>query len=245
MRTAILICFLLVKISNAQIVNIERLRLYSDKKIQGDLQFNFSAVKNTREILNFNNNAIIQLVFKNSSLSFFENYSWMQINKTKIISNGFQHLRFTFRRTKTVQPEILLQNQQNAIWDIDTRILGGVGALFMFAKSDTFLLSVGTYLLYEYEDLIKDPSVNKNLRISISPHLSYKKTNTMVSFILYYQPIPNYIYDYRINAQIDLFFKVFKQLYFSNTFSVNYDTKPPVNLPNLFYRYYTGVGLKF
>ena len=245
MRTAILICFLLVKITNAQIVNIERLRSYSGKKIQGDIQFNFSAVKNTREILSFNNNATIQLVFKNSSLSFFEKFSWMQINKTKIISNGFQHLRFTFRRTKTVQPEILLQNQQNAIWDIETRILGGAGALFMFANSDTFLLSLGTYLLYEYEDLIKDTSVNKNLRMSISPHFSYKKSNTTVSLILYYQPVPNDIYDYRINTQIDLFFNVFKKLYLSNTFSLNYDTRPPVNLPELFYRYYTGVGLKF
>ncbi len=239
-------CLLFPSLFFGQIVNIEQLRGDEVKKgLHGEFAVSFGAIQNTRKILRWNASATMQYHRPKTIYSLFGNFSWLQINDTKIVSNGFQHLRFTYKLSEKFHPEVLFQIQQNPIWDIHQRFLSGGGMLVNFLREDSLHWKAGAYLLYEYEDLIKDTTINKNLRISTSTGITWLLKNMTFSLIAYYQPLPSDFADYRISGITRLKFHISKHLGWSNSFQFNYDTRPPENFPELFYNFSSGLTWDF
>ncbi len=229
-----------------QIINIEQLRNGKNKKgLHGELAASFGATRNTRKIIRWSASATTIYQRTKTAYALFGNFSWLQINDTKIISNGFEHLRFTYHLSRRLHPEVLIQFQQNPIWDIDQRMLSGGGLLVNIFRKDSLQWKSGVYLLYEYEDLIQDPAIHNDLRISTSTSLTAQLQKSSLSMILYYQPLLSYFSDYRISGVLRLKFQLFKHLGWSHSFQINYDTRPPQNLPDLFYNYSSGITFDF
>ncbi len=234
--------------STAQIVNIEKSRLDKKEGWIGNIDFNLNFTKNTRQIWQLNNRTGAQYNKGKHVLLFLADMGMIQSDNEQLLSRGFEHVRYNYLMGKKQKfaLEAFEQVQYNKIQKIKLRVLVGGGARYSFIKSDTNNLFIGTTPMYEYEELIDNATIERRVRLSNYFSFGFRLWKKVtVSSITYYQPDVVNFSDYRLSNESSLSIGVTDRLSFKVLYNLLYDSKPPIEVPNIIYSLSNGIGWKF
>lgn len=234
----LLLLFLFNSLS-AQIVNIENLRLMERKKngFAGNIEVSFNFTKNTRYITQLGNRNRIYYLRENDAFMLLTDLNYVGSNKQQLVNNGFQHLRYSYHLKKHayITPEAFQQTQYNAIQLINLRLLLGAGARTNAINKDSVNLSIGTFLMGEYEKQA-DRVINRHIRYSLFISFDYQfNKNTGLNLITYYQPDLLDPDDYRLSNETGFRIKITTKLRYKLVYNLTYDKYPPAGVPQTMY----------
>ncbi|WP_034228834.1 DUF481 domain-containing protein [Aquimarina pacifica] len=233
----------------AQIVNVENLRHEIDStgwsghvRLDGQLEKN-----NTSRILNFSNQLRLQYKREKSVWFLIHDMSFKEINATEIINNSTQHLRYSHELSSRVSYEAFLQSQSDKVSEIKIRALAGTGLRFNLYNAKKYKFFLGVTMMYEYENSVDDiENVQNNIRSS--NYVSFKiKPNDNISLVSsnYFQPLIDYISDYRILSETAIMLKIVKNLKFITTLYYIFDSFPVTNVAKEQYKLTSGLVYSF
>lgn len=238
--------------SNAQIVVIESSQL--DDTIpgwNGAINLDLYLTESTTQAFTANFGSSIRYSWKNQSLTSLNNYrAILQLDQeeTKSENQAYQHFRYNYDFNKVITGEAFVQGQYDYVLRIDFRGLIGLGPRFnlMPNKKNDFLF--GAITMFEYEEERGTDIIHRDIRFSFN--LIYNiniSDNTNVKLMGYYQPLANYIKDYRVSSSASFTTKITERLaWFINT-AVLYDAFPVQSpeIPKLTYNIRNGFSYTF
>lgn len=179
---------------------------------------------------------------------FLTDISFVQADNEELVSNGFEHIRYNYLlgQKKKFAIEAFEQVQYNKIQKIKLRMLAGAGGRYSFISSDTANLNLGITPMYEYEELTDDSTFSRTFRISNYLSFDFQVfKKALIRSITYYQPNAANFSDYRISNETSFSIQLTGSLNFKVTYNMLYDSKPPIEVPNLIYGLSNGLGWKF
>lgn len=233
--------------ASSQIVNIENARMRSDTVgWQGSLGAYGSLTQNTVQIFQAGLDAKLQ--YKTSGNSglwlILGNMDMLRVKSAKYVSNAMLHIRYNFKVNDWLRWEAFGQYQDNAVTQIDHRILVGTGPRFKLVDRKSFRMYFASLMMFENEKEITKPSVIHN-DIRNSSYLSFTwlpAANLDLVSTTYLQPKIDQFADCRILNQIS--FKVKATPHFSMSIRWNYlhDKFPAGTAPNTIYTFGTGLN---
>ncbi len=234
---------------NAQIVNIESLRMEQDSMgFAGIESFNFSIVQNTRRLLQINNNLAMQYRRVRNLFMLVNNVEYAKSADSDFERNGYIHLRHNYLLTQKWSTELFAQYQINLPLRIEGRTLLGVGLRYVLVKKENAGLAAGAAAMYENDVELDNAITNETMRGSFYlSALFNKKKRYAFSTILYYQPNFSAFNDYRLSGQTRFAFDLWKGLQFVASGVINYDAFPVVDaaIPRLTYKVTNGLSYTF
>lgn len=242
----ILLFILLPLCSFAQIINVENKRFSSHKEgFVGTFDLGLNLIKNTAQILQFNNNVHLQYSKENHTYLLLNDISFVQKEgEEDWLNKGYQHFRYIYQNKK-LGFEGFIQHQYDKAQKIQFRMLTGVGARWQLIKNDSLQFAMGFSTMNEYENPVDaDPFV----QIRLSHYLSFAfqvNENISLSTTNYYQPLLTNWSDYRMSSQTALKLALNKQFEFKIAGSITYDSQPAHAVPLLNYHVINGVSYEF
>jgi Protein of unknown function, DUF481 len=248
MRKFIIICivFFVPPVVHSQIVNIESARMQSDTVgWMGGAGTAVALTQNTAKIFSTDLEAYLQ--YKTSTDKglwlILGNYNFLKVDGSSIISNGFFHLRYNRKINEWLRWEIFGQYQNNAITQIDSRVLTGTGPRFKLVKNKILRLYAASLIMFEREKEKTNPVITHNdLRNSSYVSLTFTPTGNMeLISTTFFQPLFKKLSDYRILNQIT--YRVRATRHFSLSLKWNYlhDRFPAGSAPRTTYTFATGI----
>ena len=172
-----------------QIINVENKRLSNDKEgFVGTFDLGLNLIKNTAQILQFNNNVHLQYGKENHTYLLLNDISFVQKEgEEDWLNKGYQHFRYIYQNKK-LGFEGFIQHQYDKAQKIQFRMLMGAGARWQLVKNDSLQFAMGFSTMNEYENPVDaDPFV----QIRLSHYLSFAfqvNENISLSTTNYYQP---------------------------------------------------------
>lgn len=242
----ILVLILLPLCSFGQIINVEKKRLSSEKEgFAASFDLGLNLIKNTAQILQFNNSAHLQYRQKKSTYLFLNDISFVQKQgEEDWLNKGYQHFRYIYQ-DKRLGFEGFVQHQYDKAQKIQLRMLTGVGVRWQLMQSDTLQFALGLSTMNEYENPLEgDPFV----QIRLSHYLSFAfhlNENISLSTTTYYQPLLTSWDDYRMSSQTALKLAINHHFQFKIAGNVTYDSEPVSDVPFLNYHVVNGVSYQF
>lgn len=235
---------------SAQVVNIEGKRIHTDTTgFAGHIDLGMSLEKNVAQLLNINGNSLIQYKTKNRRhlFLFMADAGIVRSGGVDLINRYLGHIRYNTRFIKDwLKWEALMQFQRNPLIDIQVRYLYGSGFRFKLSETNKYRIYLGTTYIFEHERGFNDNREEFNHRWSNYFSFSILPTeNFTLKSTTYYQPILTLFEDYRLMEDIRLEFKITKNLTYTTSFEMIYDTRPPAGVPQLIYLVRNGLGYKF
>lgn len=236
--------------SRAQIVNVENSRLHSDTTgWMGGAGASVNLNKNAVQI--FGVNVESQLQYKttdNKSIWFIlGNYSFLKAGDSKLVSQGFFHLRYNYKINSWLRWEVFGQYQNNPVLFIDHRLLFGTGPRFRIYRKDKTRLYAATLLMLEDEKERTQP-VLKHTDLRNSSYLSLSFIpNSQLDIVntIFYQPLLKEFSDYRLLNQLAVKVKAGKHITLGIKLNYLYDARPAGTAPGTTYNFATGVDFDF
>ena len=233
----------------SQIVNVESLRKVTDtSKWSGNVSLDVALIKNTNEIFKVKTGAHIQYAKEKNLMLFVSNLNFQQLESSKFVNRGVQHLRYNYKFQPKLAWEIFVQGQYDAVSNIDFRGLVGTGPRFKVGSSERFKFYLGSLMMYEYEKSEETFGTNINRDLRGSAYFSfglYPQDQISVVSTTYYQPKFSAFADYRISSETSVAFKVYKNLGFSSSFTLLFDAFPPTGIPKTQYEWTNGLVYTF
>jgi hypothetical protein len=243
-----------------QIVNVESLRLNArDKKLSGIVDLDFSVRKNKAGqtvVIGADIGAQWNLGAKNR-LIFLSGYHLTQFNDTddpttpsrNFNNQAFGHLRYNLDLSPIISLEAYSQAQWDEVQEIDIRFLNGAGLRFELLQNDTASFYFGLSYMLEYEETSERPeaiTINEHQRLStylsgqlgLNPFLNF-------NYVLYFQPRPAELEDFRISSNIGLSIRLSGKINFTTSASLLYDSRPPATVPKTQYFLSNGIRMNF
>ncbi len=231
----------------AQIVNIEDKRGSLKDTIawyeRGDLGFNW--IKNTQSVLSINAGFQFEYQHHNRRILSITNVQFVKAGQTNFVNQGFQHLRYNISFSSWYAQEFFGQLQYNENLRITLRGLLGSGGRFRLTGQSKQSAYLGIAYMFEYDEETNGP-IHHDHRMS--SYLSLRLTpaqNVTLASTSYYQPLIADFKDFRLSSNTTLIFKFSKQVSFTNTLSLLYDSRAPEGVPPLSYNYRSGIRYEF
>jgi hypothetical protein len=237
-----------LKLSLAQIINIEEQRMKEKDGWQGLIRADFYTSKNKKEFYRFNVGSQLQYKKKKNTFISSNNLRMIFTDEDDIENRGFQHFRYNRELDSHFVWEAFTQLQTDHILQIKLRWLIGSGPMFKLYNKEKTKIRVGSIYMYEYEEEAGTDIIHRNHRLSNYLTLSYKFNKVFSLYnITYYQPRLDKFHDYRLSSGTSLGIKVFKNLSLNVSFQMNYDAYPVENaeIEKLTYTMLNGVSYKF
>ena len=264
----ILLTFLLCGQTNAQILNIERLRVEKDSinYFTGKAGLNFSMF--IRNAGKNNPNNYLQLTFDGNIAFISAKHSYLLLNyynyllvnydsraeRNTVASTGYSHFRTNFFYRSPFSYELFVQAQADKARGLELRTLAGGGIRYRLLRTKNATIYVGTGLMHEHEEW-ENPGEETNIIISdqlkSTNYVSLKtKLNDYVSTegIVYYQVgYADVIERYRnrVSGDITLQVKLTNRLNLRTNFNCTYEDEPIVPITNFVYSISNGVQVQF
>ncbi len=236
----ILILFLLFvsTFAHAQILNVEKRRGTQSKDgWAGNIDFSGKYTKNTKEVYQFSNKALIQYKQGLKNYLILSDLKIIKKNQEDLINKGAIHLRYIkqIKDSVDISYEVFVQTQFNAVQKINQRSLLGGDFRFKIVGNDTINFNLGTGAMLEYEVSTLDTYATA---IRFTNYVSF---NWIISqawkfkLITYYQPKVNEISDYRLSNESSLSYQISKQFSIVGVFNGLFDSSPIEGIPNQIY----------
>ncbi len=106
--------------AEAQILNVQKSTLEKDtSKVKGtitgtmDLYNRSAAADDPVEFFEYKIKSSIGVFFKNSSLAFINDFGYSELNGSKLLNSGYQHVRYSMQEDKNWHPEFFAQFQHD------------------------------------------------------------------------------------------------------------------------------------
>lgn len=247
-KTIILFILIILSTLNifAQIVNIEDKRSTFTDSIgwfeTGELSGQWK--KNKTEILSVRAGFQLEFQYKKRILLSISKLNFASADMKNFINEGFQHLRYTRLINNRFGFEAFGQAQYNEQLSLKLRILFGSGMRLNLCQGKS-KCNLGLSTMYEYDEE-SDDVTHKDFRLSsyfsaVIPFSDKIKLYTTS----YYQPLLNNFNDFRLSSQSKLVMGITKKVSATITFSILYDSRAPVDSPDLSEDLYGGIRYKF
>jgi len=233
-------------VSYSQVINVESKRIRTDTVgWSGNADVTYDIVKNTEYIFNIGLTSQLQYKSKKFLTFFLADYRMVKAAGTKYINTGYIHLRYDQKVFQKLTWEFFTQGQFNQVLNIGFRGLAGTGPRYKIYDSDKFRLYIASLYMYEYEENNNKTLFRRNHRSSSYITFTVDFDRFEIVHTTYYQPKFTDLKDYRVASQTKLKINIFKQLYFTTTFSYRYESVPFPNIPKTTYSITNGLSLKF
>lgn len=233
---AVIFLISVLKIS-AQVLNIERERIKTDTVgWSGTGTVTFDLIKNTKQLTKAGLGLHVQYKTERSLYLALSDYELIKTGADDFSNKGMQHLRYNYKLTNFITLEAFTQAQFNKVLQIDFRGLAGAGPRFKLLGVNQFRIYAGTAYMFEYEKPSGglDPEYNHRL----SSYLSFTfriSDNLTVINTSYYQPRFELLSDYRLSHNLDLLFKISRNLSYSLALEHLTDSHPIEGIPKQVY----------
>ncbi len=240
----VLLCFS----SQAQLVNIEKVRKDKKEGFQGAVGVTLSLTQNTKQIFQANNQTHLQYHKNAHTILAINNIGYMRVEGDNLINNGFQHLRYNYDLIPDLLTlEALTQHQYNSIRLLQRRFLLGGGPRFKVFENENFRLFLAPLAIYENE-LFSDEEQTRTSKLKGNLYLSAGiDLNEQLNFshTTYYQPDLAAFSEFRLASETSLNFKISENFSFEAVFDLAYDSHPLEDIPKLFYTLRNGITYSF
>ncbi len=217
-------------ILNAQLVNIESQRMQVDSVrfvLKSDLLFDYSN-NNGDYLSQFTGNISTQLKSKDLKriYMFIGSYNTERSKDQDFQKSYFLHLRLNQKITNVFRFEVFLQDQYNAILNINRRKLFGAGLRLKFLSTPAVKAYLGNAYMYEHEKIDDSDIEYYNNRNStyVSFTINFPKSNVNITETLYFQPKYNDLGNHRVFQQLQAQFPINKVLSFTTQFTYFYNS---------------------
>ena len=246
----VILAFLLLagaSFSNAQIVNVESKRSGNKQEgWHGSLNLNLNFTRNTGDVFDYGAKGTMQYLKERHRLLVLTDLSRVVAGGTDFINRGYEHVRYNydFGEKRNFSFEAFQQAQFNGIQRIQFRHLTGAGLRWNAVENDSLKLWVGTLPMYEYEELTTG-IIERNLRQSsyVLFFIAFRKFEFQT--INYYQPRFDDFSDFRFSSSNNIEFGVLSWLRFVTCLDLTYDSRPPVDVPDLVFTFKNAIKLEF
>ena len=242
----LLLFILLPLYSFGQIINVENQRFSTNKEgFVGTFDLGLNLIKNTAQILQFNNNVHLQYSKENHTYLLLNDISFVQKEgEEDWLNKGYQHFRYIYQNKK-LGFEGFIQHQYDKAQKIQFRMLMGAGARWQLVKNDSLQFAMGFSTMNEYENPVDaDPFVQIRLSYYLSCAFQVNE-NISLSTTNYYQPLLTNWRDYRMSSQTTLKLALNKQFEFKIAGNITFDSQPAEAVPLLNYHVINGVSYEF
>jgi len=245
----------------AQILNIERLRMEKDtaKHFQFKTTFGLNVFNRSAGIEDpvnlFGYNLDVNAIYypKRHAYVFVSNFDYLRINESDFLNFGFVHGRVNFNRENKINYETYLQYSFDNFRGLDPRLLAGGSVRINMIKNDRIDFILGLGGLQEWETW-QHPYTDEVVQVSLlksSNYLSLRATlndYVDVNLVNYYQiGYDRDISDFRqrINSSTIINTKITERFSLTNTFDISYENRPIVPVTNVIFAFRTGLSLNF
>jgi hypothetical protein len=249
------------KRADAQILNIERLRMEKDtakyfqfKTTFGLNHYNRSAgVDDPVNLFGYNLDVNAIYYPAKHAFVFVSNFDYLKINDADFLNFGFVHGRVNFLREEKVNYEVYGQYSFDNFRGLDPRLLIGGSVRLSTIKTDRLTLLVGIGGLKEWETW-QHPYLEEIRQISLFKSSNYFSLRATlndfvdVNLVNYYQVgFDRSISDFRqrFNSSTIINTKISDRFSLTNTFDLSYENRPIVPITNLIFSFRTGLSLDF
>lgn len=233
-QTLIVLLFLSVNCTHAQIMNIEQYRMENDTAgWAGNASLSLQYLKNTTELVNAGVSVHLQYKAKKCLFLWKTSYILVKAKGENLANDCAQHLRYNYFMNEWLIPELFTQFQFNDALNVNFRWLAGAGPRFRVLHTKPLNLFAAAAYMYEYEELINPIVQHNDHRLSCYISFSLKFLNNMNFFsTTYFQPKINEFSDYRLSSQADLKIKISRHFGFTLSYIYFYDTVPAESTPH-------------
>lgn len=176
-------------------------------------------------------------------------YGWK--DKKQYSNQALIHLRYVGYLTKILQAEFFGQYNYNKAILLSSRNLYGSGIRIKILTYDEILkVRYGISFFYEIETYdmpiyFRHPRKTNGMKLSNYLTAFFNPNDYFsLSTIAYYQPLMKNFSDYRILSETTVYSKISKNVYFTFTFNLAYDSRPPDNKKKYDLRSLTGIIVK-
>lgn len=224
--------FILILLSNTAYsqVNIESIRNKNNKNVAGEIQLGSNIQIGNVKLVALSAATTQFYSINKHHFLIKANYNIGVQDKKKYLDDSFLHLRWTWMFYKLLGVEIFTQVQKNEFTLLNLRQLNGIGIRTELFKNNDHVLSLGTGLMTDYEDILKLNQKTLTLRSTsyISFVQNFSKSN-QIAITSYFQPRITDASDYRIQIEGLIRLKLVKNIniYIDNTIVYSYDTQTP------------------
>ena len=234
--------FIIVSKLQAQIINIEdkRSHIADTTAWFGRIDLGFKLHQNQSTIFTLTGGMQLEYVKMKQLLLFSNSFNLIKIEADNFINDGFQHIRYNYRMNKKLTYEAFIQGQYNQKILIKFRGLIGTGLRYQpFPKEKVFF---GLSYMYQYEvesvtnDTRRENRLSSYLSFSINP-----RPNFRLAHISYIQPLIADFRDIRLSSKTTLNINLTNKLLFQTSFSITFDSRLPVDIPNTIYSFDNGL----
>lgn len=222
----------------SQIINTERLRLNAQEEgWAGTVTLSANLIQNVRQSSQVGILAGVEYLKKPHRMLILTQYKLNSIDGAVGQNQGYSHIRYNRDIGKRWIAEGFVQVQFNAVQLMRLRSLTGAGPRLRIADTDTFQCFVGSLYMFEYEELNDGlGTINRDHRQSTYLNLGFRLSDqARVDHITYFQPKWADLADFRLSTETRLQVKITEKLALRTTFSLLHDSRPPIDLPNVYY----------
>jgi len=223
--------------ADAQVLNIERERIKTDTVgWSGTGKLSLNLVSNTKQFTEAGFGLHVQYKTLRSLYLALSDYELIKSNEDDFSNKGMQHLRYNYKLTRSITLEAFAQAQFNKVLGLDFRGLAGTGPRVKIIGADRVRIYAATAYMYEYEEPAGNFETERNHRLSsyLSLTLRLNDNLTLIN-TSYYQPRIDDFRDYRLSHNLDLLFKISKNLSYSLALEHLTDNRPVTGMPRKVY----------
>lgn len=225
-------------ISNAQIINTERMRINAaEEGWSGTITLRADVIQNVRQSTRLGLLTGAEYLKKRHRFLVLANYKLNRIDGSIGQNQGYGHIRYGYDLGSKWIAEAFSQTQFNAVQLLRLRALQGIGLRFEIADNDTFRCFIGSHYMYEYEELNDDVNtIHRHHRQSNYFSLGFRiGDHARIDHVTYVQPRWAYLSDFRISTETRLQVEITEKLALRTSFFLLYDSRPPDTLPTTYY----------
>lgn len=179
---------------------------------------------------------------------FVYNYGFGKSSGVVNTQRSFLHYRMGFLHTEFRATEFFAQIESDKFKDLNLRSLGGVGERFSIFQTDKLKNNLGLGAFYS-EEIIESGGQKTTFhqgRFNFYYSLAYKidEVSTFEN-VVYFQPVVDYLSDYRIYFDSSLSFKIYEDFQFQMGYQLSHDSIPPEGIKKQDHVYRTKFILSF
>lgn len=237
MRYCFLIVLLLIGIQSlqAQIMNVEKLRLESDSGWAGQAKGAYNISKSNKKIKQLQTNVHIQYKKDIHTFLMLSDLSFIKAGNENYENNGSQHFRYTRNVNNWMSLEGFTQVQYNRVLKVKFRNLWGGGVRFEAFDKDNFKWYMGNIVMFEHEQHENNNTEN-SFRLNYYFNVEWKIEEAIsLNSVAYIQPKMFNIPDLRFLWKTSVNFRVLENLKIGIQHNRRHDTNPPEGVPKLIY----------
>lgn len=233
MKKIFLILMLLLPSVCYSQVNIESVRdsVKKEKPFWGEVKGGLELQKGNVNVLAYDLDVLTHFQKKSHHIFLQGKTSQGKQEDKKFKNASFAHLRWTWMPWKLIGPEVFTQIQHDQFKSLKMRQLNGIGLRSEFFHFDTFVMSLGTGAMTDFERLTsgeESTDIRSTSYLSLAKSFDKKKKN-LILLTVYYQPLFNNPEDYRVNLEANVRTVLISSwnILIDNSVNYMYDTSPP------------------